>query len=759
MKHPAAFRLVLVLMAAAVIAGGCAYFNSFYNTRKYFEQGEKERESTASQGARPQQYNKSIEAGSRLIEFYPDSKYIDDALFIMGQSYYWLGDYHKAQRKFQELQSNYPNSPYFDASRLWTGKVFVKLKKRQEATNTLRGLIADTEDPQLVSGAQYAIAELYFDDSLFVKAEQEFIKVTAIRGASDETVGEAYWRAGDAAFREGRFDAAAAHLKNALKHNLSRSLVFEVRLLYGKALLNGGNPEKALGEFNSLLNDKRYFESHSKVLIEQAIALRGIGKGEQARSDLQTVIDTSPRSEAAAQAYYLLGFWALKDEAAPVKARELLEKAKVERARSLYSLKADTLLNRINKVRSLNEQRRWLDQRIHLLERWIADPVNPADTLALSGKEYFESTLFDSLRIAPLLARAYTADTSSTADTLGEAVAFDPEPVLDSLALDRIALQTARFQLGELLLFEMGEQDSALAVFRELAQRSGIDSVRARAWLAIAYLHKMRGEQAEHDSLLNKIADEYATTRFGAFASKKLGRETGQEQLIRPDQEAYRDAVALYTDVDRRPEAYSKFRWIIDRYPNSPLVAPSLYAAALIAVRDMGDRAAAEELLNQLASSYPASRQGQQANQLLADLQEIRDKEMADSLGTDTGESDILSEDEVDRKPVIVGGVQALSSVLDSRGLLPQEVLNGAGGDVLLRYIVHADGSASNFRVVLEDPPGRGLARALISGLQLMDFAPGLKAGEKVDTRVEHRFSLPLDAPPNVRPLPKRRGA
>ncbi|MFH0883844.1 MAG: tetratricopeptide repeat protein [bacterium] len=749
-------RLFAVLMAAALLSAGCAYFNSFYNTKKYFKDGEKKRGSTTTQAVRPQEYNKSIEAGSRLIEFYPESKYIDDTLYLMGQSYYWLGDYHKAQRKFEELQSNYPESPYFDDSRLWMGKVFVKLKKRQEATNTLRGLMSDTQDPLLVSGAQFAIAELYFDDSLFVKAEEQFLKVTELPG-SDDVIGEAYWRAGDAAFREGRYEQATEYLRNALKHTLSKSLVIEVRLLYGKSLLKAGHPQKALNEFDSLLKDKRYFEYHDQVLIERAIAHREIGKKDEACAELQSVIDSSPRTEAAAQSYYLLGLWALKDEGAGRNSRGYLEKAKVERSRSFYSMKADTLLNQINQVQRLSNRRLRLDRRIQILENWIADPVNPADTTALIKKPYYSKTLFDSLKIIPLLSTAYSPDTSSTQDSLAQIMVFDPRSVLDSLAYDRVALQTTRFHLGELLLFDMGEQDSALTVFRELTQSSGIDSVRARAWLAIAYLHKMRGEQSQHDSLLTRIAEEYATTRFGTFALKKLGRENETKELVRPDEEAYREAVSLYVDKDQRPEAYSRFRWIIDRYPTSPLVVPSYYAAAFIAARDMGDIVTAEELLNQLAKEYPATLQGQQANLLLASLQAIRDKEMSDSLGTGMENNSTLSEEELDQKPVMVGGLESLSSVLDSRGLMPQEVLRGAGGDVLLRYIVHADGSASNFRVVLEDPPGRGLARALISGLQLMDYAPGLKNGKKVDARVEHRFSLPLDAPPNVRPLPKRR--
>jgi len=769
------FVLILVAIAGAMLLFGCAYFNSFYNTKKYFEAGEKERLETTEERTKTDKYKKSIEAGSKLIEYYPESEYIDDALFIMGCSYYWMQDYHKGRRKFEELQANYPESPFIDDSRMWMGKTFVKLKMRQEATNILRGLIADTDDPKLLSGSQYALAELYLDDSLFTKAEEEFLKVLDTRG-DDATIGEALWFAGNAAMRVGRYKEAEQHYDEAIKHKLSNNLIFRIKIQSAKANRLAGDPKRALKMTDDLLSDKRYFTSHPPVRIERALALHDLGRYEEALEELERINLNNARTAESAQAYYLMGLWAYKEEQNEPRALEMLQSAITEKTRSLYSLKADTLKQRIDKIHQLGVKKHMLNKRIKYSEQWISNPINPFDTLKVAQDLSYDPLVADSLGLVKTFSLAWkvvhpendstAADTGNVepVDSLLKPVkveyVYDPTPVLDTLAADRGRLQTAQFNLGELLLFDMADQDSAKTVFEELTVGSVQDSVKARAYLALAYIAELQKDSTRQDSLMALLARDYVNTRYGAYARAASGADTLGTVLEGPDSEVFKQAEQLYSDEKNYDDAYSRYRWIIDRYPSSPYVPRALYAAALISGRHLDDLSASEELLSRLAKDYPTTPQGFKADLALQSLRTIREREMADSLGIEL-ESDIdaLTLEEVDLEPVIVGGIDALSSVLNSDGLLPNEVMQGTGGEVMLRYVVNDAGEASEFRVVLEDPPGKGLARALIRGLQEVNFSPGRKDGKPVKTQVEYRYALPLDAPPNVRPLPRGRGA
>ena len=301
----------------------------------------------------------------------------------------------------------------------------------------------------------------------------------------------------------------------------------------------------------------------------------------------------------------------------------------------------------------------------------------------------------------------------------------------------------------------MEQPDSARIIFRELAEPSNVDSVRARALTAIAYIEREQGDSTAADSIMHHIAEEFPTTRTGRLLVEQLGLKT--EEPVTQAELSYREAEELYfSDADAQ-EAYTQYRWVSETYPNTSWAPRALYAAAYISGEQLGDGETAEDLLNQIIEDYPSSPQAQRARERISSFDAIRYAE-ADTTDIETAFADIdaYTEDEVDQQADIVGGVEALSSTLNARNLLPQEVIEGTGGEVMLRYIVNADNSASNFRVVMEDPPGRGLGRALIAGLEEMQFRPAQKDGEPVATKVERRYTLPLDAPPNVRPLPKR---
>jgi outer membrane protein assembly factor BamD (BamD/ComL family) len=46
----------------------------------------------------------------RLVEFFPDSEFLEDALFATGEYYYLVKDYYDARRTFRRFVDEYPNS-------------------------------------------------------------------------------------------------------------------------------------------------------------------------------------------------------------------------------------------------------------------------------------------------------------------------------------------------------------------------------------------------------------------------------------------------------------------------------------------------------------------------------------------------------------------------------------------------------------------------------------------------------------------------
>ncbi len=946
--------ILIGLIGMLLLVSGCAYFNAFYNVKHYYSQAEKERERSTQERSQPGGYTKAVESGGVLLEFYPDSKYIPEALLIMGKCYYWTEEYHKAHRKFEELIANYPDSPYYREGRLWLGKTLVRMKNRQAATASLRGLMADTDDPKLTSEALFALAELYFLDSLFVRAEEEFLAISETTD-DPEVLGEAYWRAGEAAFRELRFTRAQEYLRNALDHELKRSMRYKVNVFYGRALYESGRYQEAGDVFEDLLKDKRYFEQHGEIRVYLALIQEKLGDREEAVDELQSVIDNHPRSDEASRAYYELGMLHLGTPGERELAKENLDKAKTEKAGSEFAKRADSLLTSLNQVDELAKKRTIVRLRMDFTDQWLADPTDPADSTAFISSAYYDSSAYDTLKLPSLWGRAYrdstptpvselapdsmsqdstelvsvdlpgsdslalqqspevvsrppdvaadslrpdsavvdssqvtsrpqppdsqvvaeqvwmqpqahrerripieqpppeslgrlpemaprdtgidsstladvvqqqpdtvpalpdsleedarvkaVIDSSLQADSLvvpdeatptmqdsavalsdslpmteeadslkaaadedsllvtlddapeAEAIRlFDPSPVRDSLAVMRVELQDLRFRLGEILLFNLRQYDSAEVVFEELLSGQNADSVRVRAYGALAFIATLDSAYETRDSIFSLLADQFADTKLGREAAARMGRELPKAP-VSSDEQAFLDAEKMFLDKEAAVEdAYAKYRWVAESYPDSPYAPRALYAAAYLAGGPMDNPETAEEVLVEIQQKFPSSEQAGRAGEQLGAL-DLFNSGGLDSASLEPGEEELeaLDEEEVDEAPALFGGVKALSDILESRNLLPQEVLTGTGGEVSLWYVITVDGHATGFRVVLEDPPGSGLGRALIAGLEQAEFSPGRKDGEPVDVRVQRNYTLPLDAPPNVRPLPRRR--
>ncbi len=940
---------ISILLAILIAFSGCAYFNAFYNVKHYYSEAEKERERSTDMNSKASGYNKAVESGAVLLEYYPNSKYIDDALFLMGQCYYWMEEYHKAKRKFEELIANYPDSPFYQEGRLWLGKTLVKLKNRQEATASLRGLMVDTDDPEITSEALFALAELYVIDSLFVRAEEEFVAITETT-KDPKVKGEAYWRAGESAFREQRYAEAEEYFGMALKYELPRALRYRVNIFYGRALFENRNYEESREVFQDLLRDKRYFEQHGEIRVYLAIIQYRLGDPEEALDELQRVIDNHSRSDEASRAYFEMGMIHLMTPGERDLAKEKLDKATTEKAGSFYAKTADSLLTSLNDVDDLAHKRIIVKKRLDFTSMWLGNPIDPQDTLNFTQADYYDSLAIDSLKLNILWARAYrdsipvssvpepapetepeqapkqqlepgageepprlerdlfrlpepgegggrhrgehhgpgegfepglpgmsdstsmwrergveplladsvappihetdfslaiehqaedsvsvelpgdislpdTAVTSATdslhvlndqeqdsllilpgeeqpADSIvvvaeqaeeveldsaslktdstiqqerSELVIeapeevepepvpepirlFDPTPVQDSLAQMRFELQDLRFQLGEILLFNLRQPDSAEVVFQELLVGQNADTVRARAYAALAYIAEYDSSYDKRDSIQTLLANDFADTRIGLEAAQSLGREIPPRPLS-SDEEAFLEAEAMFLDDSMNvSDVYSKYRWVAETYPESPFAPRSLYAAAYLAGWEMDDPETAGEILDDIQQRYPSSEQAMMAGQQLNAL-DLYNSGGVDSLALQPSDAELeaYEEEAVDPPPDLFGGTEALANLLEARNLLPPEVISGTGGEVLLWYVISADGHAGDFRVVLEDPPGRGLARALIAGLEQSEFAPGRIDNEPVDVRVQRRYTLPLDAPPNIRPLPRSR--
>ncbi len=138
------FRLViLILLLSGTV--GCSiwesfttYFNVYYNAAESFEKAEEQiyaqqRDLFATTplvipGTANTELDKVIEKCSAILQFHSETGYVEDALLMLGKSFYYKGNYQKSQRKFEELVASQVESEYELEANLWIGKCQMKLK-------------------------------------------------------------------------------------------------------------------------------------------------------------------------------------------------------------------------------------------------------------------------------------------------------------------------------------------------------------------------------------------------------------------------------------------------------------------------------------------------------------------------------------------------------------------------------------------------------------------------------------------------------
>ncbi|MBD3334604.1 MAG: tetratricopeptide repeat protein, partial [Candidatus Eisenbacteria bacterium] len=165
-------RILLLFAAAALLLPACsrfsAYFNTFYLAKKSYARAERIVENSASDRLPPEaikQYDKAIEQCTKVIQkgggWWAG---IDDALFLMGASYYGKRDYDEALRRFDELIVNYPESDRIPEALFLSGLSHHHKKNYKQADTFFNRIAEQYPDFQRRDEILFLVGEGYEDD-------------------------------------------------------------------------------------------------------------------------------------------------------------------------------------------------------------------------------------------------------------------------------------------------------------------------------------------------------------------------------------------------------------------------------------------------------------------------------------------------------------------------------------------------------------------------------------------------------------------
>jgi len=611
------FITILVLS----VGSGCVYYNTFFNAKKKFNEAEDvqfknqqaqgnvgginpprgglpgggtggrpagNRQSGGIRGSSSQSlvtpqvkllYEDAIKKASKVLKFHPESKYVDDALWLIGKSYFNMGDYILADRKFQELVINHPKSKYADDSYYYSGLCQIELGNEELANKAFARVESNFEKSEYIDDIYFARGNMDKNGGDYTAAIDQF-NLYIEKFPKGDSAARAVYYVGQCEDQLGQYYDAYRTFSRVEKYHPDKELYFDATLAAAVAVLKTDSLNVGMKILNDLVNNERYFSHSSLIRLEIADGYYRQGEIEKAIEEYTNVTVQSPRTEESAEAYYRLGLIYQDKLFDIVMAKEAFSKAQNESASSEYKNLALNKSAQIAKLESYQIQLQKADSLLLAEMNAGTDSLTGDSTTAVEDSTTeipSDRIIVEPPSIDSLLSTYSGEDTNTVIDSAQLVTDYGAEPLDDSLKYFIGPLPNTTIVFND-STEQVSIPDSQFFDARPESLRVNQDSLRAV-------------EAAQRDSVRKELISTGIETRF-------LLAELYAYDLNRPD------------------SAITEYLQIVKEHPHSPYAVRSLLAAANIEFSRQ-DTSGGNVLLRRIVVEYPASPQAVQAADIL----------------------------------------------------------------------------------------------------------------------------------------------
>ncbi|MBK9403440.1 MAG: tetratricopeptide repeat protein [Ignavibacteria bacterium] len=636
--------------------------------------------------------NKSIERASKIIQFHKNSKYIDQAVLLIGKSYYYMGDYFNAERKFDEFLSKLSSSQLADEAILFLGRTRIKLGKYDEGKNILSELAKNSSDKEIKSLATRDLgillfnkgniedaindfkASIEFTNSKERKAEGQFILAKVLSQYNPSLSAKEYSKVTD---YTSDFDLSFFARLNAAKG-----------MIFNKSFISA---DETLADLRKKYRDVPSFTQ--LVDLEIANSLYGQNKIKDAKNKYFEIIVKYAGSVSAADAYYYLGKHEEEKNDNYLYALVNYKKAESENASSEFhnessvkaatldryfyllgevkdtaSIKIPTSNAEVEKYRSIYNEEKGIEQ----IKTEENDNGNTKDQddgrqkgngKGRAGGFKSISVLFpdDSLkdnkipetgpssdptmnnpgrgRIENNSQKNNKKDNDTTENKGNEVTSSVNNDSLNALAdsikqkQKEIRTFSAYYELAEIFIYSLGRADSAEKYLNILLSEFNAPEYKSKVLYTLANFYKNNDRKSEADETFGRIISDYPNTVY-AFASKNvLGINASESEITqKPADEIFLRAFNFYNEK-KYTEAINALNEIEVKFPDDSVVAKSLYGIGFVYENGFLNKDSSVAYYSKLAQKYP---QSVYTEKIIPKLDYIKSLEVKDTVSTDS---------------------------------------------------------------------------------------------------------------------------
>lgn len=619
------FRRVLLVFSAVLMAGilftGCSgsgrlgglwtdfnsYFNTYYNAQQSYKRGYEQyddqkgtlnperpiRIHRAPVRAGVNDFEDAIERGTDLLVNHPNSRYVDDAVALIGRSYFFLQNYYNAEQKFIELYAITESSDLLQEAVIWRARTMLEQERYSEGISYLSAQL-DAPDIEWErrprAEAEVLLAQLLVETEQYEEAGRRLF--TALPEVGDrELRARGFFLNGQLLDMLDAYEPAYEAFDRAASANPYYELIYHAELRKGIMLRKLERYKDARQHFMSMARDNNNFEFISEIHFQLGRTHQAMGNTRRAQEWFEEVLylsNRTPGRELLARTHYAkaelyrfslqnYGFAAAHYDTASRNSSnpELLPEA----------FDARELAGSFGQFARLHEQLAKQDSLLYLGE---LPPAQFDSTLAVIQEEY---------------SRRMRAEQRERDRESSRIVNIDPEEVGEAAETDENGFL---FHLNRQLLNQASMQFLALWSGRPL-----VDNWRRQEEVRAAIVRAEEAEVAEEDDaeeaeteeiiyVEEADVDEYQLD-LSEIPRSRAARAEMREEMA---ETKYQIGNLYFLALDMPDSAKSYFEDLIETHEDAGIVPQAMYSLSEI-LYDSGQQDSARQWAYQIADRHP----------------------------------------------------------------------------------------------------------------------------------------------------------
>lgn len=609
------------------------YFNIYYNASKLFNEAEKEilKQQKDIFTDKPYQVSGNltskfvtvIEKCSKILQYHSKSSFIDNVLFIIGKSYFYQKEYPSAIRKFTELVSNFPESPYYLESKLWIARSYANTIETDRSLRLLNEVYQEAEDEEEIrSQALMEILKIYYkrnDYEGFVNLGKEFISISD----DDEAIAQVLLQIGISYYKLGKLDEAKKSFELVNDYTNDYYYQFKSQLELAKIFRELGNFENAEIILNDLYSESLFEEYKDYTELEYAYL-------NLARNDTVTAFKFFTKVDTTYSSKETGGIAQFEIASYLENTLKNLDSAKYYYEKSLRTPITEQYKKIAQKKVSIFTRYKTLWTSINNLQKQIPFlRTFPVDSTYQKFQEIEidSSMLSDSAYLADLqdyLEQKRVADSLYFVKLQRDSATYRANlKTADSLEVNIARL---KFELATLFMIDFNQPDSAGFYLQEIVNKFPDKDFSERAYYALANYFIVKGENQKVDSLYRLIYDNFPDSEITRAVARRLNLKPKVSEKNIPELE-YQEAEQLALN-GKYKDAIKKLYDIVQNHSKTDFAPKALLMIGYIYEEKLKQNDSAYSVYKELKSKYPGSLYTQRINsKLIAYESELQRKE------------------------------------------------------------------------------------------------------------------------------------